>query len=146
LVSKDKRFEIDGANAARDFLRNEALASEWDKHRLQLVWDAIALHTTFSIAVEKEIEVQSCAIGILADFSGPEKSIGGVLTREVWNGIVEDFPRDGFRDGVKEALCHLCRTKPETTYDDWVADFGTKYVNGYVRGLQGIDLIEATED
>lgn len=49
LVTKDKRFEVDGANAARDFLRREA--GDWDKHRLQLVWDAIALHTTTSIAV-----------------------------------------------------------------------------------------------
>ena len=49
LVSEDKRFEVDGANAARDFLKREA--PDWDKHRLQLVWDAIALHTIPSIAV-----------------------------------------------------------------------------------------------
>ena len=49
LVTEDKRFEVDSANAARDFLRREA--ADWDKHRLQLVWDAIALHTTTSIAV-----------------------------------------------------------------------------------------------
>lgn len=49
LVSEDKRFEVDGANGAREFLKKEA--GDWDKHRLQLVWDAIALHTTPSIAV-----------------------------------------------------------------------------------------------
>ena len=49
LVSDDKRFEVDGAIAAREFLEREA--GDWDKHRLQLVWDAIALHTTPSIAV-----------------------------------------------------------------------------------------------
>ena len=49
LVTQDKRFEVDGANAAREFLRREA--RDWDKHRIQLVWDAIALHTTTSIAV-----------------------------------------------------------------------------------------------
>ena len=49
FTSEDKRFEVDGANAARDFLRREA--QDWDKHRLQLVWDAIALHTTPSINV-----------------------------------------------------------------------------------------------
>lgn len=49
LVTEDKRFEVDGANAARDFLEKEA--GDWNKHRLQLVWDAIALHTTPSIAV-----------------------------------------------------------------------------------------------
>ena len=49
LVTQEKRFEVDGANAARAFLKREA--ADWDKHRLQLVWDAIALHTTTSIAV-----------------------------------------------------------------------------------------------
>jgi hypothetical protein len=33
LVSKDRRFEVDGADAARNFLRKEA--PDWDKHRLQ---------------------------------------------------------------------------------------------------------------
>jgi len=33
LISQDKRFEVDGANAAREFLRKEA--PDWDKHRLQ---------------------------------------------------------------------------------------------------------------
>lgn len=33
LVSKDKRFEVDGADAARNFLQKEA--PDWDKHRLQ---------------------------------------------------------------------------------------------------------------
>lgn len=95
--------------------------------------------------MEKETEVRSCAIGILTDFSGPETSIGGVLTREGWNRILKEFPRDRFKDGVREALCHICRTKPETTYDNWVADFGTKYIDGYVRGPQAIDILEAGE-
>jgi len=63
LVSKDKRFEVDGAEAAREFLRKEA--PSWDKHRLQLVWDAIALHTTGSIVYHKEPEVVACAQGIV---------------------------------------------------------------------------------
>jgi HD superfamily phosphodiesterase len=33
LVSKDKRFEVDGADAAREFLRKEAPG--WDRHRIQ---------------------------------------------------------------------------------------------------------------
>jgi hypothetical protein len=36
-VSKDKRFEVDGAEAARAFLIKEGNKNEWDKHRLQLV-------------------------------------------------------------------------------------------------------------
>jgi len=62
LVTQDKRFEVDGANAAREFLKREA--SDWDKHRLQVVWDAIALHTTTSIAWHKEPEVVATSYGI----------------------------------------------------------------------------------
>ena len=66
LVTEDKRFEVDGANAARIFLKNEA--GDWDKHRLQLVWDAIALHTTPSIAVSyfpSSLRLVSSAFGVI---------------------------------------------------------------------------------
>lgn len=89
LISIDKRFEVDGANAARDFLKREALPGEWGKHRLQLVWDAIALHTIGSIVFEKEPEVQACAYGIWADFQGPDRVSNGLLSWDEYNPIVK---------------------------------------------------------
>ena len=47
--SPDFRFEVDGANAARDFLKSHGVPKE----QLQLVWDTIALHTTIGIAEHK---------------------------------------------------------------------------------------------
>ena len=47
------RFEVDGANAARAFLKDRGVSTQ----QMQLVWDAIALHTTRSIALHKEPEV-----------------------------------------------------------------------------------------
>ncbi len=87
IITKDKRFEVDGANAARNFLRKEA--PDWDKHRLQLVWDAIALHTIGTIVFEKEPEVQACSYGIWADFQGPDRVAGGLLTWDEYNPIVK---------------------------------------------------------
>jgi HD superfamily phosphodiesterase len=43
----NERFEVDGANAARVFLRGHGMKDR----DLQLVWDSIALHTTPSIAI-----------------------------------------------------------------------------------------------
>jgi hypothetical protein len=147
LISKDKRFEVDGANAARDFLVREGNKAEWDQHRLQLAWDAIALHSTTSIAMHKEIEVQSCMMGIVSDFTGPEKSPGGVLTRDIWNGIVEEYPRAGFKNGWIEIMCDFCRTKPETTYDNLAGEFGEKFVEGYSwEGHRAVDVTLAMED
>ena len=147
LISKDKRFEVDGADAAIHFLVREGNKAEWDKHRLQLAWDAIALHTTGSIAMHKEIEVQSCVMGIAADFTGPENAPGGVLTREVWSRIVKEYPRRGFKQGVVDMMCDLCRTKPGTTYGNVAGEFGNKLVEGYsLDGHTTVDLTLAMED
>jgi hypothetical protein len=124
FISKDKRFEVDGANATREFLKREGKDGEWDKYRLQLAWDAVALHATFSIAWEKEVEVRACSWGIGADFTGPEKAPGSVLTREIWEGIVKEYPRLEFKEGIKNAICALCRAKPQTTCDNFTFDFG----------------------
>ncbi|RDW75532.1 hypothetical protein BP6252_06674 [Coleophoma cylindrospora] len=146
LISSDKRFEVDGANAARAFLAREGTKEQWDKHRIQLVWDAIALHTTTSIAAHKEAEVQACMMGVMSDFLGPDQAFGSLIGRGVWEEIIKEYPRLGFKEGVKEVLCGLCKTKPETTYDNFVADFGETFVDGYSRdGKRGLDLIMATE-
>jgi hypothetical protein len=56
-ISHTRRFEVDGADAARNFLRHEGPASFRDQRCFQLVCDAIALHTTGSIVVHKESDV-----------------------------------------------------------------------------------------
>ena len=89
VISSDNRFEVDGANAAREFLRRETNRYDWDKHRLQLVWDSIALHTIGTVVFHKEPEVQSCSYGIWADFQGPDRVPGGVLTWNEYDTIVK---------------------------------------------------------
>lgn len=138
LVSKHKRFEIDGADAARDFLSREA--PSWNKHRVQLVWDAIALHSTRSINQFKEIEVAVCARGILTDFVGPDGS-GDQLTWDEWDAINKQFPRLNLADSMIEIMCNFCRQKPETTYDNFAGDIGEAYVEGYSReGHKSVQL------
>lgn len=146
LISKDKRFEVDGADAARNFLRQLKVGGEnaWDDRRLQLVWDSIALHTTVSIVRYKEAEVVACWLGILADFTGPDQSPEGSLTWAEYEGIVKEYPRLKLITGVKEIFCGFCKTKPETTYDNLVGSFGEKYVEGYtLEGHKAVDLFEA---
>ena len=143
LVSKDKRFEVDGADAARLFLKREAVEGQWDAHRVQLVWDAIALHTTKSIAWYKEPEVLATSSGINADFVGPERAFGGHLTWQEYHTVIEELPRLGLKESVRETFCELCRTKPETTYDNTTGQYGERFVEGYsLAGHQQIDLIE----
>lgn len=147
FISPDKRFEVDGAIAARGFLEQKAPSSEWDEHRMQLVWDAIALHTTPSIAAYKEPEVAACSLGIGADFRGPDGSPSGSLTWDEYNAIVKEYPRTGFIDCVTDIFCGLCKTKASTTYDNLVAQVGEAYVDGYsVQGKTCVDLFKASKE
>ena len=65
----ENRFEVDGANAARAFLKSRSISTQ----NMQIVWDAIALHTTRSIALHKEPEVVMTHSGVAADVFGLRK-------------------------------------------------------------------------
>ena len=150
----DKRFEVDCANAARSFLIEELgrggvgaggkyegwdLATAEGKRKVQLLWDAIALHTTPSFNQHKEAECGLTFLGILADFVGPNVMGGGVVSKEEYEAIVKEYPtgpegeKSGmeFKEGVKEIMCGLCREKPAGTWDNWVSEFGKEFVDGY---------------
>lgn len=112
LISSDRRFEVDGAIAAVDFIHNHDDGRGWDDRRVQLVWDAIALHTERSIAYFKETVVQVVSRGISLDFTGP----GTVVRKDEYEAVVREFPKEDLKVGVNETIIWLCQTKPGTTY------------------------------
>ena len=57
-------------------------------------------------------EVRSTSYGINADFVGPDLAVGGHLTWDQWNVIVEELPRLNLRANFREKYCNLCRIKP----------------------------------
>src|SRR5918912_728148 len=61
--SQDERFEVDGANAARQFLT----AHDVDQEQVQTVWEAIALHTTPGITHHMRPEVALLYSGVGLD-------------------------------------------------------------------------------
>ncbi|KIX94771.1 uncharacterized protein Z520_09461 [Fonsecaea multimorphosa CBS 102226] len=131
LTSKDKRFEVDGAEIARNFIRTKAAADEhgpWDKHRLQLMWDAIALHTTPSIAHHKEPEVFATQLAIMAEFFGPNLPVPGwPITVDNYKEVLAAWPRLGFKEEMRELFCGFCRDKPQATVDNVVGEYGKIY-------------------
>src|SRR5579883_2319140 len=64
--SPDERFEVDGANAARQFLSAHNIAED----QVQTVWEAIALHTTPGIPKYMRSEVALLNSGVLLDVLG----------------------------------------------------------------------------
>ncbi|KAI9903715.1 hypothetical protein N3K66_000244 [Trichothecium roseum] len=138
LISTDKRFEVDAAIAARDFIKGHEKGSEWESRRVQLVWDAIALHTERSIAYYKELEVQVLSKGIQMDFLGPMPGI----PEEKYAAVGEEFPKDDLKQQFNQSFIWLCGTKPATTYDTWMQPWGENYVEDYEPvGKRRFDLI-----
>ena len=120
-----KRFEIEGADAARAFAQEQGL----DHHRVQLIWDSVALNSTPSIGLYKEAEVALCTAGIGVEFGFQYDRIP---PREM-QSILAAFPRLGMKRGFTDAVCRIVTTKPETTYDNFAGDFGERFVPGYQR-------------
>ena len=121
LISKDKRFEVDGAIAARNWIeaqRKNGTADGWDSRRTQLVWDSIALHTTPSIAQFKEPEVALVGVGIVSDFQGPNTDPTKTLTWDEFNTVIKSYPRHDLAGGIRRIICNFAKTKPETTYGE----------------------------
>jgi HD domain len=118
------RFEVEGANAARAFARNEGI----DDRRAQLIWDGVALNSTPSIGFHKEVEVVLCTAGIGLDWGGWGYD---ALTEAQVAAIVDAFPRLDMKRQFTRAACRIVETRPDTTYDNFTRDFGERFVPGY---------------
>jgi len=129
-----ERFEVDGANAARTFLTEHGIPMQ----QTQLVWDAIALHTTHSIAVHKEPEVATTHSGIFMDVMGAGLDL---IPEQRLRAILSEFPRLAMKKQFLECLCSVVRRKPGTTYDNSLRDIGIRYIEGFATP-SSVDFIQ----
>ena len=118
------RFEVEGANAARAFARDQ----EFDDRRAQLIWDTVALNSTPSIALHKEAEVALSTMGIGLDWGGWGYE---TLNETEVAAILDEFPRLEMKEQFTHAVCRIVETRPDTTYDNFARDFGERFVKGY---------------
>jgi hypothetical protein len=114
--SDEDRFEVDGANAARDFLRRHNI-SEQDVDR---VWTAIALHTTPGIPQYMHPVVALLTAGVEMDVLGIDYSS---FTDSDRNAVVQAFPRTAhFKEDILQAFYDGIQHRPETTFGNVKAD------------------------
>jgi HD domain len=123
--SAKERFEVDSANAARDFLRQHRI----DEAAIEIVWDAIALHTTPGIPQHKKPEVALVTAGVEMDVLGLDYANFPEAQREA---VVKAHPRgDHFKEQIIHAFNDGFRHKPETTFgtvnDDVLALLDPKF-------------------
>src|SRR5215472_2073955 len=123
-VSGPDRFEVNGADAARSFVKGEGLSDR----RVQLIWDLIALNSTPSLALHKEPEVAVGTMGIGLDYGG-----FGVeaLPTDAVERILGAFPRLKMKQRFAETCCRIVTARPDTSYDNFLRDFGERFVPGY---------------
>lgn len=127
------RFEVEGANAARRFAKDEGV----DERRAQLIWDGVALNSTPSIGLHKEAEVSLCTAGIGLDWGGwgfDEVPIA------VIEQVLDAFPRLDMKKRFTGDVCHIVESRSATTYDNFARDFGERFVPGYTRP-SAVDLL-----
>jgi len=114
--SADERFEVDGANAARDFLRSHGIG----QYDIDTVWTAIALHTTPGIPQHMHPVVALVTAGVEMDVLGLAYSEYSDAEREA---VVQAHPRsDRFQEDTIQAFYDGIRQKPQTTFGNVKAD------------------------
>ena len=114
--SKHDRFEVDGANAARDFLKGYGIG----EHDIEQVWDSIALHTTPGIPQHKKPVVALVTAGVEMDVLGLAYDDFSDTERKQ---VIAVHPREvNFKEGIIDAFAHGTIKKPETTFGNVKAD------------------------
>jgi hypothetical protein len=113
--SRSNRFEVDGANAAKAFLRQHNISQEIDT-----VWTAIALHTTPGIPEYMHPVVALLTNGVEMDVLGIAYSEFSDADRQA---IVAAYPRtEHFKEDIIQAFYDGIKHKPETTFGNVKAD------------------------
>jgi hypothetical protein len=114
--SEDERFEVHGANAARDFLRSHGV-SEQD---IYTVWTGIALHTTPGIPQHMHPVVALVTAGVEMDVLGLTYAEFPDAEREA---VVDAFPRTPrFKEDIIQAFYDGIKHRPGTTFGNVKAD------------------------
>lgn len=114
--SKSDRFEVDGANCARAFLRKHNISQQ----DIDTVWTAIALHTTPGIPQYMHPVVALLTNGVEMDVLGIAYSGFSDADRDA---IVAAYPRTAhFKEDIIQAFSDGIKHKPETTFGNVKAD------------------------
>jgi hypothetical protein len=122
--SQDHRFKIDGANAAREFLRSNGI----DEAMAGIVWDAIALHTTPEIPWHKRPEIALVTGGVEADVLGD--GLGEIPAADR-DAVLAAYPRIDFKRGIVKAFHDGFGYKPATTFGTMNTDVLERTLPGY---------------
>ncbi|OBK10154.1 HD domain-containing protein [Mycobacterium asiaticum] len=118
------RFEVDGANAARDFL----LERGYDPADAEKVWLGIALHTTPGVPEFLDPEIALVTAGVETDVLGMGRED---LVPEALDAVTAAHPRPDFKNRIIAAFNNGMKHRPASTFgtmnDDVLAHFDPSF-------------------
>ena len=133
--TKNQRFEVDGADQARDFLAAHQIKGD----EARRVWTAIALHTTPGIPEHLEPEIALVTAGVETDVLG----IGyHDLDPADVSAVTAAHPRPGFKRQILAAFANGFDDRPDTTFGTVNADVLEHFSPGF-RRTDFVQVIES---
>jgi hypothetical protein len=120
------RFEVDGANAAREFLLQRGV----DKGDADKVWLGIALHTTPGVPEYLAPEVALVTAGVETDVLGIGRDD---LSANDLAAVIAAHPRPDFKRRILAAFNDGMKHRPDSTFGTMNDDVLQHFDPGFVR-------------
>lgn len=130
-----QRFELDGADSARQFLSDQGLSRD----RADLVWTAIALHTTPEVPTRMAPEIAATTYGVETDVLGLRLD---QLEADEIAAVTAAHPRPDFKKQILRAFHDGFAHRPESTFGTVNADVLAHFVPGH----RHIDFVEVIQE
>jgi hypothetical protein len=121
--STDEPFEVDSANAAREFLSKASV----NQNQVDLICDAIAFHTS-ALASLRPPQVGLVGTGAGADVFGSGLRS---LSRGQLSEVLATFPRLNFKVEFRKSLLGYCVRKPRAQIGTWTDAFCRAHVTNF---------------
>jgi HD superfamily phosphodiesterase len=120
------RFEVDGANAARDFL----LEHGFDEATARKVWLSIALHTTPGVPEFLDPEIALVTAGVETDVLGIGRNN---LSADATEAVTAAHPRPDFKNRILRAFNDGMKHRPDSTFGTMNDDVLQHFDDSFVR-------------
>jgi HD domain len=131
---QEQRFELDSADAARDFLGSRGLTGSV----ADVVWTAIALHTTPEVPYRMDPVIAATTAGVETDVLGIR--LGAISDGDL-GAVTAAHPRPNFKSEILQAFTDGFQDRPDTTFGTVNADVLEHFVPGF-RRIDFVDVIK----
>jgi hypothetical protein len=129
-----QRFEMDSADAARAFLTSHGFSAT----ETNVVWTAIALHTTPEVPYAMDPVIAATTAGVETDVLGIRLD---AIDSGAISAVTAVHPRPNFKSEILQAFTDGFKDRPDTTFGTVNADVLEHFVPGF-RRMDFVDVIK----